>query len=88
MRRRRLIGCLRSREVQGPGANLLDNRAMLLVQAQFEGLLVAVVQWKQIKIVIGSAVEDAPLIVHRGIEEGVRHSAIFGLHVIRDISDF
>src|ERR1700740_2593988 len=60
---------------------------MLFTHTQFKRLLTVFGQRKQIKIVAGSAVQDAPVEVHGGIDQGVGCSAVFRLHVKGEIAD-
>jgi NADH-quinone oxidoreductase subunit A len=78
----------RNCELQHSGPNLLDYCPVLLIQPQFQSLLPILIQGKQIKIVIGSSVQDAPVVVHRRVDQGVSWSAIFCLHMKRNVSEF
>ena len=74
-------------QLQSTGADLLHDSAMLLFEAEFQGLLAIFVQGKQVEIVVGSAMENAPVIVDGGIEERVGVTAVFRLDMEGDIPE-
>ena len=61
---------------------------MLFVNTQLQCLLAIFIHWKQIKIVVGSAMKDAPVIVNRRVKQRVRCATVFRLNMEGDVSEF
>jgi len=80
-------GIRRNGQLQRSGTNFVHDGAMLLFQTQLESLLAVLIEGKQIEVVIGPAVQDAAMVVDRGIEQGMSFATIFGLNVESDVSE-
>jgi hypothetical protein len=68
--------------MEGAGANVFDDVAMLLVEAQLQGLFAIGVQGKQVEIIVRTAVQHASAEINRGVNQGVGDATIFRLDVI------
>ena len=60
---------------------------MLLVNSSFENSFPAGVERQQVPVVVRAAMQDAPLPVHRRVNQGARDAAILGLYVDRLCAD-
>jgi len=73
---------LRQCQMEGAGANVFDDVAMLLVEAQLQGLFAIGVQGEEVEIIVGTAVQHASAEINRGVNQGVGDATIFRLDVI------
>lgn len=77
---RRWCGWMRKK--QRTGANIIDRRAMLLIQTQLQSFLGVWSEWQQIEIIISAAMQHAAAAINGGVDQSAGGSAIFRLHVI------
>lgn len=85
--RRRSIATRWRSDMQRSGAEFFHDGAMLRIHAEFQGMLAFGIQRKQIVVVIGAAVQNSPLKIYSGINQGMSSAAIFCLHVAGNAGD-
>jgi hypothetical protein len=73
--------------MQRAGTNVFEGGAMLLVQAEAQGLFAIRIERDEVVVVVGAAMQDATAEVDGGIDERGRDAAILGLHVKAGVAD-
>ena len=67
---------------ESAGAHFFEDRAVLRVEAKFQGGFLVRVERKQIEVVVDETMEHAATAIDGGLEKSIVRAAIFGLHVI------
>ena len=70
--------------MQSTGAHLFQDGAVLVVEANLEGMQAVFVEREEILIIRSAAVHDATATIHGGVKDGVSFAAVLGLDVVGD----
>ena len=76
------------RQLQSAGSQFLQYGVMLRVDPLLELFLTRRVKRQQVKITVCPAVQDSAIVVHHGVDNGVRSAAVFGLHMVDRLANF
>ena len=74
----------RRRKVQSTGAHLFQDGAVLVVEANLEGVKAVFIEREEVLIIRGAAVHDATATIHGGVKDKVSFAAVLGLDVVGD----
>src|SRR5208337_5242733 len=71
----------RQGQIQSSIAHFFQDGAVLLIQAQFQGLLAIVIERQQVVVIIRAAVQHASAEVDRGVNQGEGFATVLCLDV-------